>query len=118
MADPIQIQITRHDDLVVVHLPTELLESDEIRDYFPALIELIEREKPLKLLVSFQHVKSFGSESIGSLIRIQRRVKEYGGQFRLCGMSKRIRHLFQICFPNNEVFTIHDSCGEAGEALE
>jgi anti-anti-sigma factor len=104
--------------LTVIHADALLLERGVIFEWSDALAEFIEREKPGKLLVSFEQVKRFSSEAIGALIRAHRRVQAYSGQLKLCGLDPVARAMFRTANLDGTVFEIFDSCQQARESFQ
>jgi anti-sigma B factor antagonist len=79
--------------------------------------EFLDGEQPKKLVVSFDEVRIFGSEAVGVLIRVAKRVRSDGGDVKLCSMSSRIREIFDICRLVPAVFEVYHSAGEAIDAF-
>jgi anti-anti-sigma factor len=117
MAEYDDFQVTRHGDLTVIQLDGLFLDRAVIFEWSDALAEFLEKEKPGKLLMSFEQVKRFSSEAIGVVIRANRRVQAYSGQLKLCGLDPVIRDMFRTANLDGTVFEIFDSCGQARDSF-
>ena len=72
-----------------------------------------EAETP-KFLLDFSNVAHMSSSALGVLITLHKRIREKGGQLRLCNIEPAIYEVFAIT-RLNEIFTI---CGSRQEAME
>ncbi len=85
----------------------------QIGDQLNALV--VEAEKP-KLIVDFASVAHMSSSALGVLITLHKRIREKGGELRLCNVEPGIYEVFVIT-RLNEIFTMCDSREEAMESL-
>lgn len=69
-------------------------------------------DQPPRLVVNLERVAYIDSSGIGTLVEVYRRVKAYDGQLVLCGLSERVRGVFEIT-KLDKFFTIHKSEAEA-----
>jgi len=69
-------------------------------------------EKPRRLVVNLEEVSYMDSSGIGTLVEVFRRVNAYDGKLGLCGISPRVRSLFEIT-KLDKFFKIYDSEPEA-----
>ncbi|HAY81370.1 MAG TPA: hypothetical protein DCY79_16315 [Planctomycetaceae bacterium] len=77
------------------------------------LISYVKQTAPKKLVVSFERVQRFSSETINALIRAREYVVSDGGSMKLCEMRPEIRNVFRILNLEDNVFEIHDSTFQA-----
>jgi anti-sigma B factor antagonist len=98
---------------MIIEPPSELMDRLEITHVGDAWLEAVEKERPMRVVVNFDDVRIFSSEAIGVLIRIAKRVREYGGEIRLCSMGKVVREIFDICNLIPTIFEVHDSTADA-----
>ena len=84
-----QLKFSNVDDVVIVWMPEDLFELLSIVQTGEELTKYIDHSKPKKLVISFDHVRSFGSQAVGDLIKVTKRVRAYGGDVKLCSMSTR-----------------------------
>lgn len=99
LTDPLRMR-----DLLVGELQDELL-------------DMLEREKPTKLVVDFGRVEFCSSAVIEALIRAKKHVVTAGGGLKLCDMRSGVREAFQILNLDGTVFDIHDSVTHATESF-
>lgn len=85
----------------------------QIGDQLNALVA--EAEKP-KIVLDFSSVAHMSSSALGVLITAHKRIREKGGQLRLCNIESAIYEVFVIT-RLNEIFTICDSREEAMKSL-
>lgn len=85
----------------------------EINDFQNELLDFVDHYKPAKLAVDFQGVARTSSWFIGTMLRLDRRVKSHGGQMRLCNMNKVVREVFHITALDRKGFRIMNSLEEA-----
>lgn len=101
------------DGVMVIEPPNELFDRLEIATVGDEWIEVIEAECPRRVVINFDQVSFFGSEAIGVIIRVAKRVRAYGGDVRLCSMGKVIREIFDICQLIPALFQVYDSTADA-----
>ena len=73
------------------------------------LVSFCETHHPSKLLIDFQGVQRFSSETINALLMTRERVKSDGGTLALCELAPNIREAFQISKLEGRIFPIYDS---------
>lgn len=66
--------------------------SPDLRKVFDDLIS----KKATKVVLSLGEVSYIDSSGLATLIEMLRRMKKYDGKLRLCGLSDKIRSLFEI----------------------
>jgi anti-anti-sigma factor len=113
-ADFQHLKIDRKGDAVVIILANvelyDRLMTDEVRQ---ELITLIDAEKPLKVVISFEEVAHCSTEVINALIRARKRVLSYGGEFRLCLVRQEMRQVLRVLKLDGTIFDIHDTLNGA-----
>ncbi len=117
METPAKLSVSTQDDVTIIHLPPELIDSLDIATARQQWREYVQSEKPGKVVVDFNAVRTCGSEAVGGLVHLATTIRAYEGDIILCSMSKRIRTIFDICRLIPTVFEAHDSVGEAVEAF-
>lgn len=103
---------TESDMTLVCFNDKNILEEDKIQQIGDAITELIEGASNPKLLLDFTGVEHLSSAALGQLITINNRVKQKGGQLRLCSIDKNIYEVFVIT-KLNKLFQIHDDADAA-----
>ncbi len=117
MSEEKGFQVEHHDDVTVVQLKSSY-EDGAACPWAAPLEEFISERKPEKVLVDFEHVTRFPSQGIESLLRVDSRVRDYGGQIRLCGMLRAVRDVFKIADLDGRVFRILDSFRSAKKSFD
>lgn len=77
---------------------------------------LIESGTEPKLLISFRNVDHLSSAALGTLITINNRVREKGGQLRLADIDAQIYEVFVIT-RLNRLFEIHETTEKAAASF-
>jgi anti-anti-sigma factor len=116
MAEEEGFRVTDDGDVTVIQLETTPLAS-AVCPWADPLAEFIDHRQPQKIVVDFQAVTSFPSMAIGALRRVDKRVREYSGQLRLCGMPRAVREVFKITKLDGSVFQIFDTFHSARESF-
>jgi anti-anti-sigma factor len=101
------------DGVMIIQPPQELLDRLEIATLSDAWLKAIEEKQPQRVVMSFDQVRHFGSEAIGVVIRISKRIRAYGGDIRLCSMGKLVRQIFEVCQLIPTLFQTYDSTADA-----
>jgi len=78
-----------------------------------AIVAFVEQERPHRLIVDFVNVRRFSSETINALLRARRRLVEYQGEMRLCGMRPEVREVFRLMRLDGTVFDVFEDRTEA-----
>ena len=110
----------RHFDVEEVHNATvlrlresELLEhatAIELRDDLRAFLK---ESRPKRMIVSFESVERFSSQTISSLLDCRERCVFSGTMLMLCDMSPNVRNAFQLLNMDGPVFRIYSTLTEA-----
>jgi len=109
----------RHvDGVMIIEPPNELLDRLEISNVGDAWLEAVAAERPKRVVINFDGVRYFGSEAIGLVLRIAKRVREYGGEVKLCSMGKMVREIFEVCHLVPTLFQAYDSTADAIASFE
>jgi len=70
-----------------------------------------------KIILDFVNVTNMSSSALGMLITLHKRVREAGGELRLCNIQPTIQEVFKIT-RLDEIFQICVSKGEAIDSVE
>jgi len=87
---------TKGDVLVIRFTDARILDETRIRQVGDALIELINRTDEDKVLLDFRRVEFMSSAMLGTLVRTQKKCKEYKAKLKLCGIAPQIMEVFKI----------------------
>ena len=107
------IEHSKRGEVTVVRLANpetqQRLVTSELGD---ELIDLIQRERPEKLLIDFERVSYCSSEVIGGLIRAWKQVSANGGQTKFCSIHGDIYKVLEVS-QLLRIFEIYPSAEEA-----
>lgn len=117
MTTPASFFVTTSKGVSVVHLPDELLSPLAVAQFREEWFAWLDQATPDKVVVDFDLVRAFGSEAVGTLIRVVKRMRSSGGDLKLCSMGDRIREIFDICNLIPTVFEVYQSAGDAVQAF-
>lgn len=89
-----------------------ILEEATIQQIGDEISQLIERSGNPRILINFENVEHLSSAALGTLITINNKVRQKGGQLRLSNIDPQIYEVFVIT-KLNKLFQIHDSNDKA-----
>ncbi len=92
----------------VEFLDRNILEEAYIQTIGTEIGQLIDKSANPKILISFRNVEHLSSAALGTLITINNKIKEKGGQLRLSDIDARVYEIFLIT-KLNMLFQIHDN---------
>ncbi len=85
-----------------------ILEEANIQQIGEEIATIVDRQANPKILLSFENVEHLSSAALGTLITVNTKVKQKGGQLRLSNIDKQIYEVFVIT-KLNKLFQIHDN---------
>lgn len=107
------IKIKRIDGVSVVEfVDRKILEELSIKEIEDELSQLIESEPGIRLLLNFHNVDHLSSAALGTLITLNKKIKEQSGAMKLSDINRQIFEVFKIT-RLHRVFDIHDTIDEA-----
>ena len=101
----------------VSFLDRNILEEASIQKIGDEIGSIVERSGNPKLLLDFDKVEHLSSAALGTLITINNKVKQKGGQLRLTNIDAQIYEVFVIT-KLNKLFQIHDSNDRAMKSFK
>jgi anti-sigma B factor antagonist len=93
---------------VVALLDEDILDEITIRDITDALFSVAEENAPVKMILNFERVVHLSSNSLGSLIRLNKTIEENAGVLKLCCIKSNLLEMFVIT-KVNKIFEIYDT---------
>lgn len=109
MSDKKRITVVNIGDLATVRFnDSKIVDSANIEEMGAELSSLVETEKIIQILLIFDGVEFLSSAALNKLILIERKVKEAGGNLRLCALREEIKEVFTIT-RLDRIFDIRDS---------
>jgi len=98
--------------ITVEFVDKNILEEANIQKIGDELSQIVEGQGTPKLLISFENVEHLSSAALGTLITINNKIRQKGGQLRLASIDKQIYEVFVIT-KLNKLFQIHDTYEKA-----
>lgn len=105
--------VVHMDDVAIMTPHLRLSDLREINEFQNEMLDFVDHYKPAKLVVDFGSVTRTSSWFIGTLLRLDRRVKSHGGALRLCKMNRVVREVFHVTALDRKGFRIFDTLEEA-----
>lgn len=96
----------------VEFIDRNILDEANIQAIGDEITGLIESNTDPKMLISFANVDHLSSAALGTLITINNRIRDKGGQLRLANIDSQIYEVFVIT-RLNKLFEIHQTTDEA-----
>ena len=90
------------------------LDTETVEEISGALLTLVPKGTPVRLLVSFGRVSFMGSTLLGTLIRLSKRTIENKGALKLCSLNPSIKSMFALV----KLDLILDICPDEQSALD
>ncbi len=101
----------------VVFKDRNILEEAAIQQIGDELGAIIDASSNPKLLLNFLNVEHLSSAALGTLITVNNKVRQKGGQLRLCNIDKQIYEVFRIT-KLDKLFQIHDDEAKAVKSFK
>lgn len=100
--------------LIVVSLPEEHLDAGNARSFKQSIHALLEQYD--KVVFDMSSLSFVDSSGLGALISCLRAVSGRRGDFKLCGLTKPVRALFEL-MRMHRVFNIYNTQDDAVRAF-
>lgn len=108
-----RLTVTESDGVTIVTFnDRNILEEANIQAIGDEVTALIEQAAVPKILIDFTNVEHLSSAALGTLITINNRIRQKGGQLRLCNIDSQIYEVF-IITKLNKLFQIYDDREQA-----
>lgn len=108
MSGPRRLQVTEVGDVTVVRfVDRKILDVTNIHELGRELFQLVEEQHRKKLCLNFSTVEFLSSETLGELIKLDKKVKQHSGKLVLTNIKPEIYEVFAIT-RLNKLFEIHD----------
>ena len=109
-----KMKVSQVDGITVVVLADQkILDEVSIAKIGNDLGKLITPEGKPKIVINFENVTNMSSSALGMLITLHKRVRQAGGQLRLCNIQPTISEVFKIT-RLDEIFQI---CPDQSQAI-
>lgn len=108
MAGQRRLEIVEVGDVTVVRfVDRKILDVTNIHELGRELFQLVEEQNRKKLLLNFAAVEFLSSETLGELIKLEKKVKQHAGKLVLTNIRPEILEVFVIT-RLNKLFEIVD----------
>jgi anti-sigma B factor antagonist len=108
-----RLRTRRIGDVVQVEfIDRNILDEANIQAIGEEISSIIDAQPKPKLLVSFTNVDHLSSAALGTMITINNRIRNAGGQLRLADIDPQIYEVFVIT-KLNKLFEIHETSADA-----
>ena len=108
-----RLEVSEVGDVTVVHfVDRKILDVTNIHELGRELFALVEEQNRKKLLLNFSTVEFLSSETLGELIKLEKKVKQQQGRLMLTNIKPEIYEVFAIT-RLNKLFDIRDDEAEA-----
>ncbi len=101
----------------VSFLERNILDESGIQQIGEEIGQLIDNSGYPKVLLDFSNVEHLSSAALGTLITINNKVRQKGGQLRLSNINPQIYEVFVIT-KLNKLFQIHDEAVSAVKSFK
>jgi len=114
--DP-RLRLSVNGEVTLIELmDRKILDGVNILQIGEQLGALAAQARTPRFILDFANVAHLSSSALGILITLSKRVREKGGDLRLCGIAPAIHEIFVIT-RLNEIFQIFPSRKEAMESM-
>ncbi len=94
-----------------------ILEESIIQAIGDELSAIIESRPTPKLLINFSNVEHLSSAALGTLITVNNKIRQKGGQLRFCCIDTNIYEIF-VMTKLNMLFKIYDDIEQATNSFQ
>ncbi len=92
--DAVHLQYRTTNGVTVVGFHTPYLQAEaDVERVGAELFELVDSQKLLKIVVSFQGVRFVSSSMLAQLVQLHKKLQKAGGKLRLCELSPALADL-------------------------
>ena len=117
MEDKDIVKITTRDEVTVVSFNEISIGTGvDVEAFSNQIIRLIESEKPAKMVVDFERVKFFSSQTLGLLLHIRNKLRAYGGDVVISGINPQLHRVFRIT-NIDKIFSFYEDIESAVKAI-
>jgi len=113
-----RVVVTRLEKSTKIHfVDRNILEESVIQQIGEEIASVIDAAEQPKILLDFENVEHLSSAALGTLITVNTKVKQKGGQLRLANIDKQIYEVFVIT-KLNKLFQIQDTAESAEKSFK
>jgi anti-sigma B factor antagonist len=94
--------------ITVASFTDEAIVSEEvILEVGEQLVDLLDGARPERLVLNFREVRSMSSTMLAILLKVARKVGQFGGRLKLCCLAADLQEIFRIT-RFDRLFEIYD----------
>ena len=113
MAKDSRLSIIREQEMIRIgFLDRNILEEAYIQQIGEEIAQVIDQTTNPRILISFANVEHLSSAALGTLITVNNKIRQKGGQLRLSDIDPQIYEVFVIT-KLNRLFEIHPTAADA-----
>jgi len=91
-----RLTLTEQDGTAIATLNAESVSIAELESIAGVLREYIANRRPSRLIIDLNRVCFLSSMMLGLLVDTWRRLREYGGRMRICGLQPHLMRVFRV----------------------
>ena len=108
-----RLVVNEQDGIVKIgFVDRNILEEASIQQIGDEISAIVEQQTNPRILINFENVEHLSSAALGTLITINNKVRQKGGQLRLANIDSKIYEVFVIT-KLNKLFQVHESTAKA-----
>ncbi len=112
-----RLRVTEREGVSCVEfLDRNILDEGNIQQIGEEIGEIVDASETPHVLINFANVDHLSSAALGTLITINKRIRDKNGQLRLAQIDSQIYEVFVIT-KLNKLFHIHESVPQAMESF-
>ena len=113
-----RLRVSRDGGITAIEfIDRNILDEANIQQIGEEIGDIIDAEPNPKLLISFAGVDHLSSAALGTLITVNNKIRNRGGQLRLSDIDPQIYEVFVIT-RLNRLFSIHETAAEARSSFD
>ena len=101
-------------EITIIILPGDNLDSSNVSEFREQIDTVIQSSS--SVVFDLRHVKFVDSSGLGAILSCMRRLKDKGGDLKLCRMTKQVRVLAELV-NMHKIFEIFETGEEAVRAF-
>lgn len=90
------MEVVRRDGAVIVRFADTPLDLSNCDSIFGEILRIANREHPMLLIMNLQRLTYLHSIAIGRLLDLQKQIKAYGGEMKLCSLAEQAHETLSI----------------------
>ncbi len=109
-----RLTLTEQDGAAIATLNAESVSLAELETIASMLREHVASRRPQRLIIDLSRVRFLSSMMLGLLVDTWRRLREYGGRMRICGLQPHLMRVFRVTHLDR-IFEFSPDCAQALE---